>query len=272
MNNSLLKDNLQRLWSEDRLAHFYILQASVNEDNPREFLRTWAKELVATFIATQKDTARDVALETIDNGHADILFVQKDEMSKDYSVKDDTFDEFFRFQNFSNFELKQRFIIIDDAHSITKILSNKLLKTLEEPAPNTTILLLDPLRQEILPTISSRAIFLKIPSISKEQNEERSNSLSEYLRHKDIDETIINAVSKFEANETAMGDILDFLKSNKEEEFNFIGHISSYMSNNCSDYERLNDYLSALNWYEKAKTFNNHSPEKLITLLRCVRS
>lgn len=270
MNNNFLEENLFRLWTKGQLAHFYILQASTNEDDPRSFLRQWTNNFIATLIAKEKQTDKDCAIKTIENGHADILVIENENPGKNYSIKDDTFNEFFKFQNFKNFELKQRFIIIEDAHAITKVLSNKLLKTLEEPAANTTILLLDPFRQEILPTIASRGIFLKLPSKNASRDINKVESFSAHLASKQIDETLINSFKSFEQNPEHLSPILDYLKANKEDEFNIVQEMSSYMSENSTNFEKLNTFLDALNWYEKAKTFNNHSPEKLIGLLRCV--
>jgi DNA polymerase III gamma/tau subunit len=270
MSNNSLKDNLLRLWQENKLAHFYILQASPNEEAPREYLKDWVNAFMAKTISKDKSTDVDSAYETLKNGHGDILYVTKESANQNYSIKEDTFDEFFRFQNFSNIELRQRFIIVDDAHSITKILSNKLLKTLEEPAPNTTIFLLDPFRHEILPTISSRAIFLKIPSETVRKDRKKFDLFSKYLGHIEFDQEIINAVAQYEQNEEKISSILEAIKNNKEIEPDFVNSITDYVSHSSLSYESINEFMNSLKWYQKAKVFNNYSPEKITGLLQSV--
>ena len=270
MSNNSLKDNLLRLWEEKRLAHFYILQASTNEKDPRDFLRDWINSFIAKTISKEKSSDIDSAYETLKNGHADILYVSKELANQNYSVKEDTFDEFFRFQNFSNIELRQRFIVIDDAHSITKILSNKLLKTLEEPSVNTTIFLLNPFRHEVIPTIASRAIFLKIPSLNNKAKLQQFSKFSHYLAHIDFDLEMINSVKQYELDENIISPILECLKNNKELEPDFVNSITDYVSHSDLSYESLNSFLESLKWYQKARVFNNYSPEKVTGLLQSV--
>lgn len=272
MSNNSLKDNLLRLWEEQKLAHFYILQASINEADPREFLKDWINNFIAKTISKERSTDVDSAYETIKNGHGDLLYITKELANKNYSIKEDTFDEFFRFQNFSNIELKQRFIVIDDAHSITKILSNKLLKTLEEPAPRTTIFLLDPFRHEILPTISSRAIFLKIPSENKSIDTKVFSLFSDYLTHVEYDEEIISNIKILEKNDAQFTPIVEYFKNNKDLEIDFINVVTNYVSHSNLSYTALDEFMNSLKWYQKAKVFNNYSPEKLTGLLQSVIS
>lgn len=51
---------------------------------------------------------------------------------------------------------KARALIIDDAHKMTPEASNSLLKTLEEPPPDTIIFLITPMAEGLLPTVRSR--------------------------------------------------------------------------------------------------------------------
>lgn len=51
---------------------------------------------------------------------------------------------------------RTRALIVEDAHKMTPEASNSLLKTLEEPPPNTVIFLITPLADGLLPTVLSR--------------------------------------------------------------------------------------------------------------------
>jgi DNA polymerase-3 subunit delta' len=57
---------------------------------------------------------------------------------------------------------EQRIIVIEDAHGMTIEAQNALLKTLEEPAAGTTIILTASSEQSMLPTIRSRTTLLTI--------------------------------------------------------------------------------------------------------------
>jgi DNA polymerase III delta prime subunit len=55
------------------------------------------------------------------------------------------------------------FFILYDADKLTDLISNKLLKVLEEPHSNHTLILLNPKNTKLLPTIASRTINLRLP-------------------------------------------------------------------------------------------------------------
>ena len=68
----------------------------------------------------------------------------------------------------------RRFVIVSDADSMNPAAANSFLKTLEEPNPNTTIILIADNINSMLPTILSRAQKLKFSPLTNDE-------LSEYL-------------------------------------------------------------------------------------------
>jgi hypothetical protein len=89
--------------------------------------------------------------------------------------EDDKEDKFFkveeaetlnRFFEFKAVQGKRKFAVITEGHRINTIVANKWLKLLEEPQGTSTIFLLNPHRQQLLPTIHSRAIHLRLPTKS----------------------------------------------------------------------------------------------------------
>lgn len=67
------------------------------------------------------------------------------------------------------FELKQKWVIIDEAQKLSTIHCNMLLKTLEEPAVGVHFLLIVDSIDSLLPTILSRAI--RVPFFSQARSE-----------------------------------------------------------------------------------------------------
>ncbi|OUR95315.1 hypothetical protein A9Q84_15875 [Halobacteriovorax marinus] len=268
MSNRDLKEKLVQLWVNKKLAHFYIVQPSPSEVNPRDFTKDWTQDFLSRVLQSEKSMSAQSSIELLEHGHADILFVRKEDPHQNYSVKEDHFSEFFRFQNFKALELSHRFIVIDDAHSITTILANKLLKTLEEPAENTTILLLDPFRHEILPTISSRAIYLRIHSKLVGDEERAALNMAQHFKASGFDEDFVAAIECFEKNSSHLTPLFEYLKNNKSLEKDFIKHLVNYVSSSDLGYKAQQSFMDALQWYEKASTFNNYSPEKVTGLLQ----
>lgn len=67
-----------------------------------------------------------------------------------------------------SFEGGAKVLIVWNAQKLNTAASNKLLKFLEEPPEKTTILLLAPSTQDLLPTILSRTQLIKVPPIDEE--------------------------------------------------------------------------------------------------------
>ncbi len=267
MSNNTILEKLISLWAKDKLAHFYIIQPSPTQEDPREFTRSWTREFLGKIISEEKSISKADALNKLDLGNSDILQILKEDENENYSVNDESFNEFFKFQNYKPLELKQRFVVIDDAHSITKILSNKLLKTLEEPAANTTILMLDPYRKKILPTISSRAIYIRVPAEITHTESKPIELLSDFLQENGFKEDFILNIKKIESNRSNIMPLYDSLKGKKSLEIEFIDALTRFVNQRGCSYKELESFTKALKWYETAAVFNNYSPEKLTGLM-----
>lgn len=270
MSNNSISDKLLSLWANNKLAHFYIIQPSPMQQNPREFSREFMNSLLAKIIAEEKKIPIADARSKLELGISDILQICKEDENENYSVNDEQFSAFFRFQNFRPLELKQRFITIDDAHSITNILSNKLLKTLEEPAPNTTIFLIDPYRKKILPTIESRAIYIRVATESNPATQQKVEKLSTFLEEQSFKENIVETVRKVEETRSNIMPLFDALKGKKSLEAEFVDNLTQYVKQRELNHRELQEFFDALKWYQQASTFNNYSPEKLSGLLLAV--
>lgn len=133
---------LKPLYDSNRLAHFYHFKAlhRTSEFIMSQLLIDWFKS-----IGIKNPT-----------DHSDLLWIGYQNETTNYHV--DSIKEVYKFQDYRPLSLKTKFLIITNAQKITDIIANKLLKTLEEPAHFTTIILLNPNSAELLPTVQSRAL------------------------------------------------------------------------------------------------------------------
>ena len=84
----------------------------------------------------------------------DVLIVAPDAPSPSIGI--DKVKEIIRFFSFKPFSLSQKTAVIKEAHLLTLPAQNALLKTLEEPPPQSQILLFTHLPDSLIPTVSSR--------------------------------------------------------------------------------------------------------------------
>ncbi len=74
----------------------------------------------------------------------------------------ETTEQIFEFTNLRNFQLKYKVIIVENAHLLNLVSSNKLLKILEEPNASTLFIFLVSKNRSLLKTIESRAVTLTL--------------------------------------------------------------------------------------------------------------
>jgi len=127
-------------YREKKLPHLFIIKIN-NED---------AEHLYPQMI-------EKISLKKINN-HADFLKVTVDENEKNYKVDSKNIGDFNKFLNYRPTHLHHKFALVFDAHLMSEVLYNKFLKTFEETSSDTTIFLIIPKEEELLPTIKSRAI------------------------------------------------------------------------------------------------------------------
>jgi DNA polymerase-3 subunit delta' len=84
------------------------------------------------------------------------------------SISVDKIRNFCRQEARKSFTSKFKLMIILQAHSMTMEAENALLKTLEEPSPDTLIVLTAPSRSSLSDTIVSRCLVIDVPSLSPE--------------------------------------------------------------------------------------------------------
>lgn len=137
---------IEKKFLEKKLPHLFIIK--IDEDNTEIFYQ----KLIETI--THKKIS----------GHADFCKVVIDENEKSYKVDSKNIIDFNKFLNFKPTHLHHKFAILFDAHLMSEVLYNKFLKTFEEASTDTTIFLLTPKEEELLPTIKSRSITFYLDS------------------------------------------------------------------------------------------------------------
>lgn len=103
----------------------------------------------------------------VDKGiHPDVIFVQYEGVKsiKVEQIREGVEDRLF----LKSFEGKFKVVIVDEAHRMSSGAQNAFLKTLEEPPPNSVIILITSAPDTLLPTIRSRCQMVKFNQLPEE--------------------------------------------------------------------------------------------------------
>lgn len=286
-----IEEIFKKKYRENKLAHFYILSAPQQCTSPRLFLEDWINNfLFNVYSAEKKVDSYQNYLESVRNGHNDILFISKKDDGKEYLIKDKQFDDFFSFQKYKNFEFRYKFIIVYDSHQISTTLSNKLLKVLEEPQDNTVILFLNPTEKKLLPTIESRAINIKL---QENKNKVAISPLLEISEFENwLNKVIITDDSAFEKNYATFMlskktkqelittvrnnkisiKLLDTFKKDKLAQITTAQCMLEWMRISKTSFSKKNEFITELKRFQESQIFNNNSSESMYGLLSKVIS
>ena len=126
------------------------------------------------------------------SNHPNVLNIKKKDEKKNIEI--DQIREIIKFTNQSSFNNKSRFIIIDDSEYLNINSSNALLKSLEEPNYNVYFFLIFNSDLQILDTIKSRCLEIKV-NLSLENTKLIVNQYFEDKIYDDINETLVNFYS-----------------------------------------------------------------------------
>lgn len=220
---------LYKKYQDKQLASLYIASYDSSKVDPE----LWVSDFIAQF--------------TKISDHPDILKIVKTDKETEYKVDSNSIRDFLKFINYRPLQLEKKFVFLFDAHDISLILSNKLLKVFEELGSDICLFLMVPDNAYMLPTVLSRAIKLQI-----------QNTKSEVIPE-------IN----FE-NVQSPQDLLAFLKQSREGSNNsqiekkFIEQtIKNLLAQSISpgataqSFKQLDELLKILSDYEKYSNFNN---------------
>lgn len=138
---------------------------------------TFAFNFAARILAEHSHLPQSVHEEKIINeSHLDFKYLKVED--NDREIKIDSIRELKEFLSYKAIDSKFRVVVIDSINELNNKAANALLKSLEEPSPNTVILLVCHSLGSILPTIRSRCITLNFAAFSKSDFIEIARSLS----------------------------------------------------------------------------------------------
>lgn len=146
-------DFLRKSWEEKQISHAYLFVGPHGVGKQRV-----AAEL-AGWVLEKKSAPADLAREF------QICYVEREPDKKTGKKhKDISIEQIHAVRNYlthHSFLNSHKLVIIDEAEFMSRGASNALLKTLEEPAPQSTIILLTDDDKKLLPTIVSRCQLLR---------------------------------------------------------------------------------------------------------------
>jgi hypothetical protein len=178
-----LHDTLLKKASADTLGHFYIIETPVSEDLAHEILVNFIHSFIQDYF--QKIEGHKQSLLNLMD-HPDVFILgnlpgQNEKSDKLFKVEEAK--ALGRFFEFKPVQGKRKFAVITEGHRINSMIANKWLKLFEEPQGQSTIFLLNPRRTQLLPTIHSRAIHLRIQAQSETfEVAQWDNMLSDLLK------------------------------------------------------------------------------------------
>lgn len=211
-----LKEILLNKGKKQELAHFYILETSAPESEAHGHLIQFVHEFIRDYYQ-QVEGHKQSLTHLIDHPDVFILgnLAGEDDDKNEKSFKVEEAETLSRFFEFKPVQGKRKFAVITEAHRINTIVANKWLKLLEEPQGNSTIFLLNPRRGQLLPTIHSRAIHLRIAAPHREEEfsewneflkETKELTLSQFLEKFSRSQSIsywVSALIRWEADQLA---------------------------------------------------------------------
>lgn len=224
--NTSLKDNLLKKYQDGKLASVYLAKYP-EENDPKVWAQDFLKDITPL------------------SDHPDVLWVERIE-ENEYKVDSEGILNLLKFLNYRAFELKKKFIFFMDAHLISVIVSNKLLKIFEELPENFCLFLFAPYDQNLLPTVESRAIKILLPK-------DLSGNYDAPLPHYASAQELVASLKKSDD---------DYLEEKKfiEESLN--------LALQSKDYQKCSELLEALKHYQVSENFNNSKLSRLSLLFK----
>ena len=211
MFSSKIKKYLDRLSVSSKKPHSYLF---IGPDGVGK------EDAVYYFVQriTGKDSDENFLPKIKSRNHPDVIVVEPEREEKEGRIRE---KEITIFQirearerlKFFPYELKSKFCIIKRAHRMNHEASNSLLKILEEPRPNTYLILLSYGVEAVFPTIASRCAVLRFPLLSSKELKSWAEGYK--IEKAKLEEIKLWSGGRIKVAEELIGD-KDFLRKKKE--------------------------------------------------------
>lgn len=240
-------DSLQKLlyqkYLDKNLASLYIAKYDSSSTDPEE----WVSQFIAQ-ITPLLD-------------HPDVLKVFKDEKKGEkkgekeqtYKVDSLSIKHFLKFLNYAPLVLSKKFIFLFDAHDLSEIVSNKLLKIFEELGATFCLILMVPDNAPMLATVESRSIKLQIPKPLSDLIDQKQKGLDVQTPYELIAQQKLNGDFEKDFIEGQIEKTLSRAKSKQ---------------NSPESYSELSSLLHDLEHFEEASRFNNSKLSRITPFFR----
>lgn len=158
---SVLHEDLRRLARERRLAHAYVVQG-----DPLGSGKRFAVDFLTLLMEETSGRPRGNERHRVETrAHPDVLWVEP--IGKLQQIKAESVDQALKRVNEKSYEGGWKAVVFLSAERMNPTSGNRLLKTLEEPPPNTLILLVTEAPEQLLTTLRSRCQLLVAPRVSE---------------------------------------------------------------------------------------------------------
>ncbi len=265
MNDHISKLLLKK-WEENSLHHFYILKAKSSKQ-----LSSWIDNLLIDIVKRDPSTKNKDSSFILKKGHPDLIIIDNGEDSY-YSIEKNQLRPLIEISKYSSFELKKRFVIVKNCHLIKNNYANKLLKILEEPPLDTSIFFLNPHHRPLLKTLQSRGITLQIPPNYKHLPNAVSQPPLEYFQNLFAEQKLLNKATsegfiEYLKDYNNKGQLIEALKRYPKISNEWLKLVLHYESQISHKYQKKQELIDHLKWFETSKVFNNSALERIHGIL-----
>ncbi|HHU48100.1 MAG: DNA polymerase III subunit delta' [Caldicoprobacterales bacterium] len=190
IGQSPLIASMERILASGRIVHAYLFTGPAGAGK-KTMSSLFAQALLCTNIEDKPCYTCRTCRQFASGNHPDVFWVRRQEDKTAIVV--DQIRDLQAAIKVKTYQAGKRICFIENAHLLTQQAQNALLKTLEEPPPDTLFLLLAENTSALLPTILSRCQVFRIGSLS---GEDIIEILSSRLSVKKEDAAVIAALSQ----------------------------------------------------------------------------
>lgn len=182
-NNDALIDKIRTMIQSGEVPHAFIIEAPRSVDK-EPFAVAFAQALLCPEAPGEGCGVCPTCRRIRERNHLDVYYVEaaRKKDSKVASVRDEDIEALQERLSAKPLEADRSIAVIQDADSITPRAFNRFLKTLEEPAPGTVIMMLSENMESMPATIRSRCVKLRLSAYGPADGSEAAEAASALLQ------------------------------------------------------------------------------------------